>query len=379
MANRKKALRVVVVGAGIVGSAIAFHLARRGVQVEVVESGRPGGGASGHSFAYLNSFGKEPESYHDLNRRSMDMWDRFGRLLGAEVGLTWGGKLSWESTEEGAEELRRRAALLQSRGYPCRLMDRAEMLRLEPGLTPGEVALAVHTEIEGHVDPPRVARASMERVREAGGVVRLGTCATGLLARGDRAAAVQTADGDIGCDVVVLAAGLGSTALAGDMGVPLPQQESPGVVVRTDPRPPLFANAAVVYAPPIDGRREIHVRQCVDGSVMIGEGSQESLARDDSQPHADELLARAVYFLPALDGAAAIPVPVGYRPMPSDGLPVIGFADAAPNVYIAVMHSGVTLAPLVGEWAAIEIADGVRIGALEEYRVERLGGLLPGI
>ena len=62
--------------------------------------------------------------------------------------------------------------------------------------------------------------------------------------------------------------------------------------------------------------------------------------------------------------------------MPSDGLPVIGFADAAPNVYIAVMHSGVTLAPLVGEWAAIEIADGVRIGALEEYRVERLGGRL---
>ena len=173
---------------------------------------------------------------------------------------------------------------------------------------------------------------------------------------------------------MVLAAGLGSTPLAADVGVPLPQQESPGVVMRTDPRPPLFANVAVVYAPLIDVRqREIHVRQCLDGSVMIGEGSQESVARDDSQAHADELLTRAVYFLPALDGAAAIPVPVGYRPMPADGLPVIGFAEAAPNVYIAVMHSGVTLAPLVGEWAAIEIADGARIGALEEYRVERLG------
>ena len=378
MAGRKKALRVVVIGAGIVGSAIAFHLARRGVRVEVVESGRPGGGASGHSFAYLNSFGKEPASYHDLNRRSMDMWDRFARLLGAEVGLTWGGKLSWESTEEGADELRGRAALLQSRGYPCRLMDRAGMLRLEPGLTPGEVALAVHADTEGHVDPPSVARACMERVREAGGVVRLETRATALSVRGGRASAVRTADGDIECDVVVLAAGLGSTPLAADVGVPLPQQESPGVVMRTDPRPPLFANVAVVYAPLIDVRqREIHVRQCLDGSVMIGEGSQESLARDDSQAHADELLARAVYFLPALDGAAAIPVPVGYRPMPADGLPVIGFAEAAPNVYIAVMHSGVTLAPLVGEWAAIEIADGARIGALEEYRVERLRELPP--
>ena len=373
MAGSKEALKVVVVGAGIVGSAIAFHLARRGVRVEVVESGRPGGGASGHSFAYLNSFGKEPESYHDLNRRSMDMWDRFARLLGAEVGLTWGGKLSWESTEEGAEELRERAALLQSRGYPCRLMDRAGMLRLEPGLRPGDVALAVHTETEGHVDPPRVARACMERVREAGGSVRLETRASALLTRRGRVSAVRTAEGDIGCDVVVLAAGLGSTPLAADAGVPLPQQESPGVVVRTDPRPPLFSNVAVVYAPPAGGRREIHVRQCMDGSVMIGEGSQESLARDDSQAHAEDLVARAAFFLPALEGASAIPVPVGYRPMPADGLPVIGFADAAPNVYIAVMHSGVTLAPLVGEWAAIEIADGARIRALEEYRVERLG------
>ena len=373
MAAGIEALRVVVVGAGIVGSAIAFHLARRGARVVVVESGWPGGGASGHSFAYLNSFGKEPESYHDLNRRSMDMWDRFARLLGAEVGLTWGGKLSWESTEEGAEELRERASLLQGRGYPCRLMDRPGLLRLEPGLTPGEVSLAAHTETEGHVDPPMAARACMERVREAGGSVRLGTRATGLLARGGRAASVRTADGEVECDVVVLAAGLGSTPLAADVGVPLPQQESPGVVILTDPRPPLFANAAVVYAPPIDGRqREIHVRQRVDGSVMIGEGSQESLARDDSQAHADDLLSRAVYFLPALEGASAIPVPVGYRPMPADGLPVIGFAESAPNVYVAVMHSGVTLAPLVGEWAAIEIADGARIGALDEYRVERL-------
>ena len=372
MAGGRQALRVVVVGAGIVGSAIAFHLIRRGVRVQVVESGQPGSGASGHSFAYLNSFGKEPESYHDLNRRSMDMWDRFVRLLGADVGLTWGGKLSWESTEEGAEELRRRAGLLQSRGYPCRLMDRGEMLMMEPGLTPGEVTLAVHTDIEGHVDPPSVARACLDRVRDAGGAVRLGTHATGLSAHGGRATGIWTADGDIECDAVVLAAGLGTTPLAAEVGVQLPQRESPGVVVRTDPRPPLFANVAVVYAPPIDShQREIHVRQCVDGSVMIGEGSQESLARDDSQAHADELLARALRFFPTLDGATAVPVPVGYRPMPADELPVVGFAEAVPKLYIAVMHSGVTLAPLVGEWAAIEIAEGVRIGALDEYRVER--------
>ena len=372
IALKRDSLRVVVVGAGIVGSAIAFHLARRGAKVTVVESSQPGSGASGHSFAYLNSFGKEPESYQDLNRRSMDMWDRFARLLDTDVGLRWGGKLRWESTENGAQDLRDRVARLQARGYPCRLLDRDEMLKLEPGLTPGPVTAAVHSEIDGQVDPPSVAHACLEKVAETGGTVHLEMEATELLVDGTGVTAVLTAGGDLECDAVVLAAGLGTTALADSAGVHLPQQESPGVVIRTDPLPRVLKTVSVMYAPPIDSvRSEIHIRQRADGSMMIGEGHQESLARDDSQEHADGLLDRVVQYLPAMAGATAIPVPVGYRPMPLDELPVIGFTKAVPNLYIAVMHSGVTLAPLVGEWAALEIAEGARIEALEPYRVER--------
>jgi len=124
--------------------------------------------------------------------------------------------------------------------------------------------------------------------------------------------------------------------------------------------------------PPVEaGRPEIHLRQLADGTLQIGEGSQESLARDDSQAHADELLARATCYLPALAGARAIPVPVGYRPMPRDGFPVLGFPEPVPNLYLALMHSGVTLAPLVGELAAMEIVDGARVQSLEAYRPER--------
>jgi len=124
--------------------------------------------------------------------------------------------------------------------------------------------------------------------------------------------------------------------------------------------------------PPIDATRpEIHLRQLSDGTLMIGEGTQESLSRDDSQAHAEALLARATHYLPALKGARAVPVPVGYRPMPRDGFPVLGFPEPVPNLYIALMHSGVTLAPLVGELAAMEIVDGTRVQSLEAYRPER--------
>lgn len=364
-----------MVGAGIVGSAIAFQLSRMGVNVTVLEAETPGAGASGHSFAWINSFGKEPRSYHELNRRSMDSWDRFERLLDGEIGLRWGGHLTWASRESDAQALGEKVRRLQSWGYAARMVDESQIQTLEPALKHGKVTAAAYTPNEGHVMPRRVVELCLDRVRLYGGRVHSNSRVTGI--REDKArggTVVETPNGVVECDIVVLAAGLGATELAGFVGIDLPQQDSPGVVVKTDPRPPVLRSVAALYCPPVDtDSQEVHIRQDLDGVVMIGEGTQESLARDDSPAHAADLLARAIRYLPSLAGATVIPVPVGYRPMPLDGLPVIGFAQRAPSVYIALMHSGVTLAPLVSELAATEITSGERVDVLEPYRVERFG------
>lgn len=375
--NHGRALQVVVVGAGIVGAAIAYHLARRQVAVTVLERQQPGAGASSHSFAWLNAFSKEPLPYHDLNRRSMEMWPRFVRYLGMEVGLHWGGELRWVATEEDARALQQHIRHLQSWGYPNHMITPAEVQRLEPGLQTGPISAAAFGPIDGQVEPLRVIAACLQRAQSDHATIRATTPVTGLRLNSagtttQRIVAVQTPQGDIPCDAVVLASGVDTTALAAMAHVHIPQQESPGVVVRTDARARVLHQVSVLYMPPLAPERpEIHIRQLSDGSLQIGEGSQESLHRDDSQAHAEELLARATVYLPALAGARAIPVPVGYRPMPEDGFPVLGFTEAVPNLYIALMHSGVTLAPLVGELASLEIVDGARVTTLQPYRPER--------
>ena len=369
-----KKLRVVVVGAGIVGASIAYHLSRRkDVAVTVLERAEPCAGASGHSFAWLNSFGKDPVSYHHFNRRSMDIWDRFARRLGGDIDLHWGGELRWESMPERVEVLRQRIEQLQAWGYPIHIISSDKLRELEPGLSPGPVTIASFSEIDGRVDPLKVIEACLQRTRESGAVVHTHTPVSKLCLDGEgKIEAVNTPSGEIGCDVVVLASGTDTTELAATAGVHIPQQNSPGVVVRTDSQPPILQNVSVLHLPPIDeDRPEIHLRQSADGTLAIGQGSQESVDRDDSQEHADDLLNRASHYLPALAGARAIPTPVGYRPMPIDELPVIGFCAAAPNLYIALMHSGVTLAPLVGELVPLEIVDGARIEMLAPYRPER--------
>ena len=367
-----KQINVTVIGAGIVGSAIAYTLAKRGATVTVIDKGRPGGSATSHSFAWINATAKHPVSYHNLNRRSLGMWDRFARDLDVDVGLRWGGQMEWSATDAGAVELKLRADQLHAWGYPCQILDGAQMAKLEPSLTPRQVTSAIYSELDGMVEPTVASEACIRGAESYGATIKLETEVSGLFA--NSASASVVAEGErIDADIVVLAGGVDNTLLAEMAGITIPQQDSPGVVIRTNTiAQPLFSNVSVVYAPPLEaGRPEIHLRQCLDGSAMIGEGSQESLARDDTQEHANELLSRAAEYVPGLKGATAIPVPVGYRPMPLDGFPVVGFSPKAPNVYLALTHSGVTLAPLLAQLATMEIVDGAQVEFLSDYRPSR--------
>ena len=365
-------LSVTVVGAGIIGAAAAYTLVKRGASVTVVDRNYPGSGATSHSFAWINATAKHPVSYHNFNRHSLAMWDRFAKSLDVDVGLRWGGQIEWSATKAGAAELVTRASQLQAWGYPCQILDSNQMSRLEPSLSPGKVTAAIYCELDGMVEPTLAADACIRLAAKHGANVILETEVTDITSRSN-SATVVAGNTSITSDIVLLAAGVDNTSLAAMAGIDVPQQESPGVVIRTNPiSRRILSNISVVYAPALEqGRPEIHFRQSMDGTVIIGEGNQESLARDDTQSHADDLLGRAMEYVPGLKGASAIPVPVGYRPMPVDGFPVIGYSPKAPNVYLALTHSGVTLAPIVAQVAAMEIVDGAQVEFLSTFRPNR--------
>ena len=365
--------KVVIVGAGIIGASLGYYLSQRDdIDVTLLERDIPGAGASGHSFAWANAFGKDPREYHTLNRRSLDMWYRLAHQLDADIGIRYGGEMRWESEPQRAAQLRQRVQQIQAWGYPCRCITRDEMLALEPHLQPGTVLAASFSEADIHVETDTFIGICLQRACGSGAVVHSQTEVTGFVIRNGGITAVKTSDAEFPCDVVVLAGGVQTTDLASLAEVHVPQQRSPGVVIETTPCAEVLHNVAVIHAPPTDeNHQHLHLRQLTDGSLRIGQGTQEGINRDDSQQHADALLACAKSYLPAIADAKAIPTPIGYRPMPLDGFPVLGFAKAVPNLYIALMHSGVTLAPLVGEMATLEIVDGVGVDWFAPYRPER--------
>ncbi len=370
-----KTTKIVIVGAGVIGACLAYHLSLRPRNViTVLERDIPGAGASGHSFAWVNAFGKDPRDYHTLNRRSLDIWYRLAHQLDKDIGIHYGGEMRWENRAERAAQLEQRIRQLQTWGYPCRLISRKEMLALEPNLLPVRVEAASHSEADIHVETDKFISVCLERAQEHGAIVQSKTSVTDFVTHNGKVAAVKTPDAEYSCDTVVLASGVQTTELASLLDIHIPQQKSPGIVIQTSPCAPILTNVAVIHAPPTnENYQHLHLRQLTDGTLRIGQGTQEGINRDDSQEHADGLLAQAKAYLPAIADAEAIPTPVGYRPMPLDGFPILGFTEAVPNLYIALMHSGVTLAPLVGEMVTLEIIDGARVEWFNSYRLERFG------
>lgn len=365
---------IAVIGAGIVGSSVAFHLARRGAHVTLIDADEPGRATTAVSFAWMNARDKDPRHYHDLNRRSLDMWPRFVERLGVPQSATWGGELRWATTDEGAREIVERVGVLQSWGYGIRLLDGEALHRLEPLLESGAVTAASYTDVDGHVETGEIVEACVKQLRLFGAEVLAHTRVVDLRVVGDQVNAVVTDQGEVACDAVVIAGGPDTTALSELASVAVPTYYTFGCTVITEPVAPVFETVSVVHSPR-DCPPQTNFRQLPDGSLMLHGGAHGrvfdggSLGQNDAEVKA--VVDAVARFLPMVEGVPVCEVRRGRRPIPKDGLPIVGFTKHISNLYLSVMHSGVTLAPLIGECAAIEILDGVLVDFLARYRLER--------
>jgi glycine/D-amino acid oxidase-like deaminating enzyme len=357
--------RVVVIGAGIVGSAIAMHLAERDLDPVVVDPGRAEQTTSARSFASLSAFGTDPVGYYELACAGMAGWSGWAERLG-EIGFRRGGQVRWAADPQRGRELAEQTERARSRGYPVMPVGAAELRGLLPGAEPGPVASACYAPRDGQVEPGLVVRACRAATVAAGGRLLLGEPARVRL--DDEGIRVEIGEQILRPATAILAAGAESAGVARAVGLDIPTVASPGLLVETEPLPALTDK--VVYLPGGPGPR-VHLRQRQDGSVLLGEHSQETVAHDLSTRHGQALLRQATRFLPPLRGARIARTLLAWRSMPADRMPIIGPVPGLDGLYLAVTHSGVTLAPVLGRLVADEIATGEPAWLLGPFRPGR--------
>jgi glycine/D-amino acid oxidase-like deaminating enzyme len=347
--------RIVIAGGGIIGANLAYRLAKRGAQVTLLERTKPATGATAYS--------KQPVPYFLLNRLGIEAWQQLDRELPGQLPLRWGGSLEWYGDQERAAEFRDEIRHHQAWGYPAHVIDEAALRALEPRIQPGPVAIAAHAELEGSVDPVQVTEVLLERAKREGALIVHPAEVTGLAERDGRLRAVRTTAGEFEADVLIVACGTDTPRVAAMAGVRVPLKDSPGVLVHTPPQPRLIER--VVLSP------VAHLKQKPDGRIVTGSGFGGAPTTTADRATGEQFLKTAIRVLPEFAKMDVEKVTLGWRPLPQDEFPIVGFPPNRRDVYITVMHSGVTLSPLVARLAAIEILDRVEVEPLAPYRIAR--------
>lgn len=355
--------RIAVVGGGIMGASIAYHLAKRGAEVHLLEKRAPATGATANSFAWINAGSKRPRGYYELNHLGMAGWRRLERELGPRLVMQWGGTLQWQAEAARAEAFKKGVLSQQALGYNTRVVEAAEMRALVPALDPGPVAAASFCDEEGTVDPVAATQLLLEAAKAHGAVVRHPVTVSAFDFEGANVRGIRAAGETIAVDAVVLATGVDMPELGGMLGLKVPMEESPGLLAHTKPHARLLER--ILVGPGMT------MKQLPNGEIVTGVDFGGSPSRDTGAAMGRTLLDGGSRFVPKLKDATLDRVTLGFRVLPADGQPIIGRPVSRPNVYLAAMHSGITLSPAVGQLAAIELLDQVDVDLLQPYRLER--------
>lgn len=352
--------RIIVIGTGILGASIAYHLARSGAEVTVISGGEAR--ATDASFGWINASFYQDADHFRLRAEGIAGYRRLCRELA--LPIAWQGCLCWENA--GAELEMQRDALI-ALGYAVEEVDASRFSVLEPAVAhPPERALLFGS--EAAAESADLAR-GLIRAAEGLGARRIsGVHVTGWIDNGDRITGVTTTAGHLMADEVVLAAGTGSAALMALADAPLPMLDRPALMLRTAPVPPVLRHILV--------SRIGEVRQRPDGCLImpttIGhQGDTSDMLTESAAEAAEHAAARLRGLLPdvPIDWAE---VTLAHRPVPQDGLPAVGLVR--PGLYLAVMHSGLTLGAVTGDLVAREVLDGPRnatVQLLAAYRPDR--------
>lgn len=363
-------LSVIVIGGGILGTAMAMRLAELGTDVTLLEAGELGAGASRATFGWINASNKRPEHYYRLNVDGMNEYRRMQREFGGALWVRFDGHAEWDVRDGGAERIKEKVARLQAWGYTAELVSPREIRRLEPDIAvPDTVEDVAWYPQEGTMDASLMVGALARRATVNGATIRTGTRVSRLLLEGGRVGGVVLDGGEpLKADVVVNCTGSMTPELLGDAGFELPMAPTVGMIAVSGP------STSQLRAVCHDGT--VDLRPDGAGRVIMRHYDFDAKATAEMPEipipaFADELLARATNVIPALSATRIEAVRVTTRPIPGDGMPVAGFIPGAEGLYAMVMHSGVTIGPLIARLAAREIVDGVVDSRLEAFRPGR--------
>ena len=365
---------VIVVGGGVVGTSIAWHLARKGAGVTLLEERSIAAAASGASAGGVRQQGRDPREM-PLAIAAIARWERLEDELDADIHYYREGHIKVFEHAEDVPLAHEAVALQRALGLDISVVEGADLHELVPGLAPGIVA-GTYTANDGHANPTLTTEAYARAAQRHGADIRTGIRVNGFLRSSDRITGVSTSDGDIDADHVVLATGAWTRDLIAPLGIDLPIIPTGLQMILTRPMPKLLRQVVGAHGRPLS------LKQLRDGKYLIGGGWPGDIdlvsgIGKTRQESIDGSMETASTIFPVLRETSIERSWVGVEGIAVDDIPII---DALPGyegmtVVAGFSGHGFALSPITGQLVAEWLVDGTPSIPLDAFSANRFAAL----
>jgi glycine/D-amino acid oxidase-like deaminating enzyme len=380
------ALRAVVIGAGALGASTAYHLARRGADVTLIDQFAPGSQTSPRAAGLTNTKAAPTEIMARLTDEATETLAHFEHETGIGIDFHRSGSVKAAYTEAGEAKLMADLGVARALGIEVDLISAADAHRLAPWFEPGEPRAVGYVPSDAYLEPSKLPLAYVRLAQDAGARILPFTPVTGLLAEGDTINGVATPRGELSADVVVDAAGGWARAVAASAGITLPLVPVRHQLFITEPLPRIEPMQPIVRFL----EASVYVRPD-RGGLLVGGYEDTPRVVDPAERGPGFQIANLELDLGVLrslvdEVAAHVPIltdaPVavhrgGLPTMTPDGQPLLGVVPGLDGLFVAsgCCVGGLSLSPAAGRALADLIVDGSSDPDLSPLAVERFRGL----
>jgi len=372
----------VVIGGGVIGSSVAYHLSKRRVGVLLVEKKGLVSGTSGacDGLVYLQS--KRPGAHLKLAMESRKRFDSLQEELGMDIEFRSHGGMVVVEKQEELEAMRLFVEDQKETGLEVMLLDRKQARALEPSLSEGILA-CTYSPLDGQVNPISLALAFLQGAKARGAKICPFTGVTGFSRKSHNLVGVKTTRGNIETRVVVNAAGVHAPEIGKMIDAEIPIKPRRGQLLVTEALPPLLTRGllsakylAAKYNPALaeSGDLGVSIEQTKNGGFLLG-STREFVGYDRRTTWSamKHIALQTSRIIPALRDVRVIRTFAGLRPFTPDGLPILGPVRNVEGFFMASGHEGdgIALSPITGELIAKWIAEGSPGMDLSAFSLER--------
>ncbi len=354
---------VIVIGAGVMGASVAFHLVRDGVRnVTVLERRWVAAGNTHKSGALVRMHYTDPHQVQ-LALASLPYFQNWSDVVGGDCGFHQTGYVMTVSPEN-EERLRQNVAMLQANGVNTRILSPGELKEIQPHVTTNGLALAAYEPESGYANGRKTATAFMQRAVDLGVSLREGVAVTAIRTAGGRVIGVDTTAGPLDAGVVVLVAGPWSVSLLAAVGVPLEITTRRGELAFLR-RPPGFTESHMVF---MDNAAGCYFRPHDGMLSAVGTGRRdydviEDIDRYDERNTAafvEDSRTRVSVRMPEMLDAVYETGHSGVYDMSRDGKAIIDAAPGVDGLFLAAGFSGTGFkkSPAIGACLAELVTHG---------------------